>query len=258
MPRRPVRSALRRLRSPRAEPATAPEPDLTQIEEGNRAIVARAFPHTMTGVLRLDATVRAVRYCVARGVPGAFAECGVWRGGSVLAMLLTLQELGADDRDVYLFDTFEGMTEPTERDVTDHEPAPALATWREASARGERPWSEMFGADVFDEESVRSLLAGTGYPRERLHLVKGPVEQTLPEAAPAAIALLRLDTDWYESTRHELVHLYPHLTPGGVLIVDDYGHWQGARHAVDEYFAAEAEPLLLNRIDYTGVIGVKT
>ena len=252
-----MRSAIRRLRR-RPTPGDAPPgTDLAQIEERNRTIVSRALPYTMTGVLRLDATVDAVRHVVARGLPGALVECGVWRGGSVLAMLLTLQELGHDDRDVYLFDTFEGMTEPTERDVTSSEP-PALATFEQARERGERPWPELFGADVFDEESVRATLSGTGYPAERLHLVRGPVEETVPGAAPEEIALLRLDTDWYESTHHELVHLYPRLIDGGVLIVDDYGHWQGARQAVDEYFASgAAAPLLLNRIDYTGRIAVK-
>jgi hypothetical protein len=97
----------------------------------------------------------------------------------------------------------------------------------------------------------------TGYPAERVHLVRGPVEETLPAAAPERLALLRLDTDWYASTRHELEHLYPRLVDGGVLIVDDYGHWQGARQAVDEYFAGTAPPPLLHRIDYTARIGVK-
>jgi O-methyltransferase len=83
------------------------------------------------------------------------------------------------------------------------------------------------------------------------------VERTLPDRAPAEIALLRLDTDWYESTRHELVHLYPRLSAGGVLIVDDYGHWAGAKRAVDEYLGEQAEPLLLHRIDYTGRIAIK-
>jgi O-methyltransferase len=252
MPARLLDAALRRLRRRDASPA----PDLGQVDERNRAIVERAFPHTMTGELRLDATVQAVRHCLARGVPGALVECGVWRGGSLLAMLLTLRELGVDDRDVFGFDTFEGMTEPTPHDTTEHE-RPALETWRESHARGERPWAEMFGADVFDEDSVRATVLESGYPQERIHLVKGPVEQTLPGAAPDAIALLRLDTDWYESTRHELVHLYPRLAEGGVLIIDDYGHWQGARRAVDEYFATEAPPLLLNRIDYTGRIAIK-
>jgi hypothetical protein len=104
---------------------------------------------------------------------------------------------------------------------------------------------------------VRETLLSTGYAPGRLHFVTGPVEDTLPERAPERLALLRLDTDWYESTRHELEHLYPRLVDGGVLIIDDYGHWEGARRAVEEYFSTSARPLLLGRIDYTGRIAVK-
>jgi hypothetical protein len=217
------------------------------------AIVERALPYTMTGHARLAALLDGVRYCIRRDVPGAFAECGVWRGGSVLAMILTLQELGVSDRDIHLYDTFEGMTAPTEADTSALHP-PALETWRETDGR---PYQELFDPKVFDEGSVREILSSTGYPAERLHFVRGPVEETLPDRAPAQLALLRLDTDWYESTLHELVHLYPRLEDGGVLIIDDYGHWEGARRAVDEYFAEAAPPLLLNRIDYTGRIAVK-
>jgi hypothetical protein len=210
----------------------------------------------MTGVARLAALVDAVRHCVRREIPGDFAECGVWRGGSVLAMILTLRELGRDDRDVHLYDTFEGMTAPGEEDVSARE-GPALEEWRRASERGERPWGDLFDRRKFSEQAVRELLETTGYPPERLHFVRGPVEQTLPERAPGRLALLRLDTDWYASTRHELHHLYPRLADGAVLIIDDYGHWQGCRAAVDEYFSTEAPPILLSRIDYTARIGVK-
>ncbi len=230
--------------------------ELAGLSPDDRRIVEQALPFTMTGVQRLQAVIDAVRYCVARELPGAFAECGVWRGGSVLAMLLTLQELGRDDRDVHLYDTFEGMTAPTEHDVSPHEP-PALETFRRAEAASERAWPELFDPATFDEGTVRATLAATGYPAQRLHLVRGPVEDTLPGAAPDRLALLRLDTDWYDSTRHELEHLYPRLVPGGVLIVDDYGHWEGARRAVDEYFAAAAPAPLLQRIDYTGRMAVK-
>ena len=214
------------------------------------------MPYSMTGAARLQAVVDAVAYCERREVPGAFVECGVWRGGSVLAMVLKLQSLGGAERDLYLYDTFEGMTAPTERDTSQFD-RPAAATWAESVARGERAWDHVFGAEVFDEHSVRALLVATGYPEERLHVVKGPVEDTIPGQAPRDVALLRLDTDWYESTRHELEHLYPRLSPGGVLIIDDYGHWEGARQAVDQYFAETAAPILLNRIDYTGRVGVK-
>jgi O-methyltransferase len=252
----PIGTALNRIR--RRTPAVeAPSDggDLDSVDERDRPIVERAFPYTMTGALRLEATVQATRYCVQRGIPGALCECGVWRGGSVLAMVLTLQELGVDDRDVYLFDTFEGMTEPTEHDV--HAGVAAVDVWRAARERGERAWEGMFGAEVFDEESVRATVLSSGYPEERVHLVKGPVEETIPAHAPPALALLRLDTDWYESTRHELEHLYPRLADGGVLLIDDYGHWEGARRAVDEYFSERAEPLLLSRVDYTGRAAVK-
>jgi O-methyltransferase len=83
------------------------------------------------------------------------------------------------------------------------------------------------------------------------------VEDTLPDQAPERIALLRLDTDWYASTKHELEQLYPRLAEGGVLIVDDYGHYEGARRAVDEYFRAAGEPVLLNRIDFSGRLVIK-
>jgi O-methyltransferase len=215
------------------------------------------MPFSMAGRARLEATLDAVAYCVRRGIPGAFAECGVWRGGSVLAMILKLQQLGCHDRDIYLFDTFEGMTAPTEADVSAFS-RPALETWNRARAAGRKAWDYFFGAETFNEDAVRSLLTGTGYPGPRLHFVRGAVEETLPAAAPAQIALLRLDTDWYESTRHELVHLYPRLAQGGVLLIDDYGHWQGCRRAVDEYFASgEVAPVLLHRVDYTGRTAIK-
>jgi O-methyltransferase len=246
---------LRRLRRRRAGASAAP-PDLTAASPEDRAIMDRAGPYTMTGIARMQALIDAVRYCVARDIPGDFAECGVWRGGSVLAMILTLQELGRDDRDIHLYDTFEGMTEPTEHDVSAHD-TPAVETWREAQSSGERAWPEYFDPSTFNEDTVRETLLATGYPADRLHLVAGPVEETLPARAPERLALLRLDTDWYESTRHELEHLYPRLAAGGVLIIDDYGHWKGARRAVDEYFSAQAPRPLLHRIDYTGRMAVK-
>jgi O-methyltransferase len=258
MARRRAAAGLRRRlrRDPRPVPeAGRPAEQLASLNTDDRRIIETALPYTLTGVPRLQALVDAVRYCVARGVAGDFAECGVWRGGSVLAMALTLQELGDTDRDLHLYDTFEGMTAPGEHDVSEFD-TPALETWDKARRRGERPFAEVLDAEDFNEESVRRIVLSSGYPAERVHLVPGPVEETLPSRAPDDLALLRLDTDWYESTRHELEHLYPRLAIGGVLIIDDYGHWKGARRAVDEYFA-EREPLLLARIDYTGRIAVK-
>jgi O-methyltransferase len=256
-----MRFMRRRARDGEAEllkelATTAPIPagdDLNAATPQDRQILERALPYTMTGVARLQSVIDAVRYCVRRGVPGAFAECGVWRGGSVLAMILTLQDLAGPDRDIYLYDTFEGMTEPTEHDVSRYH-RPAREVWEET--RG-RPWPRLFDPETFNEKQVRDTLRSTGYPDERLHFIRGSVEETIPGAAPNRLALLRLDTDWYESTRHELLHLYPRLADGGVLIIDDYGHWEGARRAVDEYFAEAARSLLLARVDYAARIAVK-
>jgi O-methyltransferase len=227
--------------------------DLATIDDADRRIVERALPNTMTGVLRLLGLITSVRYVVARGIEGAFAECGVWRGGSVVAMIETLAELGVSDRDIYLYDTFEGMTEPTAEDTSPMDGA-ATETWLKTEGR---PYQELFNPSAFDEGIVRENVLGTGYPADRIHFVRGPVEETIPGTIPGRLALLRLDTDWYESTRHELEHLYPLLSSGGVLIVDDYGHWEGCRRAVDEYFASVGDPVLLNRIDYTGRVAVK-
>ena len=102
------------------------------------------------------------------------------------------------------------------------------------------------------------MLFRSGYPPERVHYVQGKVEETLLGKRPRSIACLRLDTDWYESTRDELEHLFPLLVPGGVLILDDYGFWAGQKKAVDEYFAAHGITLLLQRIDANARLAIKT
>ena len=251
---------LRRLRSRRA-PGPVPGPPSDRwphpsVSEADRAIVEASLPHTMTGPDRLQALVDAVRHVVATDVPGSFVECGVWQGGSILAIIKTLQELGIDDRDVFLYDTFEGMTEPTEHDVSPVEP-PALLAWSQAESSGERVFSGLFDPQIFHFEGVRRRVLATGYPEERIHFVQGRVEDTLLERVPDEISILRLDTDWYESTRVEMDVLYPRLARGGVLIIDDWGHWEGARRAVEEYFAEHPPMLFLGRIDYSARIGVK-
>ncbi len=112
-------------------------------------------------------------------------------------------------------------------------------------------WAEAPLADV------QRNLSSTGYPPERLHLIAGRVENTIPDQAPEQIALLRLDTDWYESTAHELAHLYPRVVRGGIVIIDDYGYWRGARQAVDEFIQRCPDALFLMRIDNTGRLFLK-
>ena len=209
--------------------------------------------YTMTSAERLAALCDAVRYVAQQRIPGDIVECGVWRGGSMMAVARTLLQVGDAGRNLHLFDTFEGMTDPGDLDVAaDGRPARELLRGTERTDPGrDSPWCYAPMAEV------DAAMRGTGYDPARIRLVRGRVEETLPRQAPERIALLRLDTDWYESTRHELRHLYPRLSVGGVLIIDDYGHWQGARRAVDEFIAQQAAPLYLHRIDYTGRCAIK-
>lgn len=165
----------------------------------------------------------------------------------MMAVARTLLEEG-DIRDLYLFDTYAGMTAPTEHDV-DHEGLAAQVQYDERAAADHTEWC------FASLEDVRANLLSTGYPEDRLHFIKGDVLQTIPQETIGEIALLRLDTDWYESTLHELKHLYPRLRVGGILIIDDFGYWQGCRKAVEEYFGKTGPFLAL--IDQTGRLAVK-
>jgi hypothetical protein len=195
----------------------------------------------MTSNERLFGLIEAVKHIVAAGIEGDFVECGVYKGGSVMAMALALLRQGCTDRDLHLYDTFSGMTAPSAIDVDMHGRSPD--SWRE--------WA------IAPLVEVQAALGSTGYPVERLHFVRGRVEDTIPHQAPEKVALLRLDTDWYESTRHELLHLFPRLTSGGVLIIDDYGQYRGSKKAVDEYFSQSGVTVLLQRMDFSGRMCVK-
>ena len=216
-------------------------------------LIASLRPFTMTSGERLWSLINAVRYVVDEDLPGDFAECGVWRGGSVMAMAKELTRLGRTDRRLWLYDTFAGMTAPTELDVeadTGKTAEQMMASTEVGD--GNNVWAHATRGDV------EANLATTGYPAENLVFVEGDVAVTLQESVPESIALLRLDTDWYESTRLGLEVLYPRLVVGGVCILDDYGHWKGARTAVDDYFAAHGPRPFMHPIDYSGRVFVKT
>ena len=210
-------------------------------------------PYTMTSLERTLACIRATAYISEHGLSGDIVECGVWRGGSSMAIAQTLLNRGDVSRSLYLYDTFEGMTEPDARDVAaDGTPAAELLSAAKRLEDKNKSYTWAFAS----LEDVQKNMELVGYPRGQKLFVKGRVEETIPSTIPERIALLRLDTDWYESTKHELVHLYPRLVAGGVLMIDDYGHWSGARKATDEYLSGSL--LFLNRIDYTGRLAIKT
>ena len=250
---RVIKSAFRRagFEISRAKDTTGKEPLPPDFDTATQDLCRYVRPFTMTSAERIFALRQAVMHVIQHGIPGDIVECGVWKGGSMMAVARTLKELRATDRNLHLFDTFDGMPTPGEEDVNLSDESAAELMSKSAKESGV-VWA--YGA----LEEVKRNLLSTGYPAERIFFVKGKVEETIPMSAPAQIALLRLDTDWYESTYHELVHLYPRLSSGGVLIIDDYGHWKGARRAVDAYISEQKLRLLLNRIDYTGRICVKS
>jgi O-methyltransferase len=217
------------------------------------SIIEAVRPFTMTRGQKLWSLIDGVRYVTEARVPGAFVECGVWRGGSVMAMALELQQLGVNYRQIWLYDTFEGMTPPTSKDVEAGTGVTAAQMLDSTPVDdGNNVWC------VAGIDDVRTNVMSTGYPESQFTFVQGDVSRTLLESVPDSIALLRLDTDWYESTRSGLEILYPRLAIGGVCILDDYGHWQGARAAVDEYFEAQGHRPYMHPIDYSGRVFIKT
>lgn len=202
---------------------------------------------TLTTHERVNALRLAVEHVVAAGIPGAIVECGVWRGGSMLAVARTLLAAGDTSRDLYLFDTFTTMPRPGPEDFDVY--GRHVSEYHDVNVA--HPYHSYLPLDT-----VRAVMEESGYPKERLHFVQGMVEDTIPASAPATIALLRLDTDLYVSTAHEMEHLYPRVSPGGVLLVDDYGDFQGAKKAVDEYLERHGIKLLLNRIDQGGRLAI--
>jgi O-methyltransferase len=235
---------------PEAAPRAKREQKLpADMDEEARDIIRAVRPFTMTSADKLYALIVATRYVARHSIPGDIVECGVWRGGSMQAAARTLLACGETSRDLYLFDTYEGMPPPSGADVRVADGSSAeqlLATL----PRQSKVWA------VATLDDVREAFASVPYPRERVHFVKGLVEDTVPGEAPDQISILRLDTDWYESTRHELDHLYPRLSAGGVLLIDDYGYWQGSRQAVDEFIERTGARLLLHRMS-SGRVAVK-
>jgi hypothetical protein len=222
-------------------------PEATAEENDVLAIAAR---YSMSGKPRLWSLLQSMRHVAHSGIDGDIVECGVWKGGNLVLCGLMAKKLGIE-KHIWGYDTFEGMSAPTDADVRIGTTRTVHDRWQANQRGGINDWCYSPYEEV--EQNFRREV-GTG----NLTLVKGKVEDTLDrsENIPGKIAILRLDTDWYESTKKELDVLYPRLQKGGILIIDDYGHWAGAKKAVDEYFAEQ--PIWLHRVDYTGRLAIKS
>jgi len=218
--------------------------DMRLVPQSIRAIIASVDRYTMTDHLAVTGLVEALDYLDRNGVSGSIVEFGVWRGGSAMAAALRLKNLEIE-RQLFLFDTFEGMTNPGKEDIRTRDDAAAESILDSVRC-------------IASIEDVTRNLERTEFPRSQIFLTRGPVEETVPDGLPPEIALARLDTDWYQSTLHELRHTWDRIPSGGVLIIDDYHYWKGSRQAVDEFFSERGINILLSRIGSGGtVIGVK-
>lgn len=213
-----------------------------------QSVIGRISGRTMTSQVKVLGLIDGLRYLHRYGIEGDVVECGVWRGGSMMAAALTLMDLDDAGRALYLYDTFEGMSAATEEDTRRRDGRAATDLMQVAAED-----SLLLARASLDD--VREGMDSIGYPGP-VHYVQGKVEDTIPGTVPERIALLRLDTDWFASTAHELDHLYPRLVPGGVIILDDYGYWDGARKAIDDFLDVTGERLFLVRIS-AGRIAVK-
>lgn len=223
---------------------------LLDLEDNFKVAYKKCAPYSMTGIERMYAAYKSVEYVLRANIPGDIVECGVWRGGSSMIMAIKLLEEGDMTRKIFMYDTFEGMSEPRLNDKSIFGES-AMGIWKSKKRKDINDWC------LASLEDVKQNMLLTKYPLDRINFVKGKVEETIPNLMPGSIAVLRLDTDWFESTYHELRYLFPLLSKGGILILDDYGHWEGAKGATEKYFKEKNIQIFLNRIDYTGRIAIK-
>jgi len=212
-------------------------------------IISSVEKYTMTTKENLVALTDSIQFIIENNIKGDIVECGVWKGGSMMAVIKTLTYFNNKDRHLYLYDTFDIFSTPEKIDVTydGKRGEDVLVSLSEDGLTWRAP----------NLISVKDNILLTGYPENLIHFIKGDVTKTIPDSIPEQIALLRLDTDWYASTKHEMEWLFPKLSKGGILIIDDYGYWKGCKKAVDEYFITNNIKSSLKKIDFSARMMIK-
>lgn len=190
---------------------------------------------------RIECNIKSIDYIINNNIDGDIVEAGVYKGGSILSMILRLEERHILNRQIHLYDTFNGMTESSEYDID---------------------LNNIKAKDAIDDylckcdlDSVKNNIKNnSAYPSNLIQYHVGDILKT--KFIPEKISILRLDTDWYESTKFELDNFFDKVSIGGVIMVDDYGHWNGCKKAVDEFLLKHPE-IEIEKIDYTGIIFYK-
>ena len=226
---------------------------LNGLSQEELGILSPSEGWTMCSQLNRHLLMEATRYILRNNIEGDIVECGVWRGGMMQIVARTIQSEQKNNpeinyRNLWLFDTFEGMPTPThdlDRDMYRGEHASEKLKREPKSGPNGEPtvWC------IADLEDVKNGMRETRYNPSHINYVQGMVEDTLPTDLLRKIAILRIDTDWYSSTKHALESLFQNVVTGGIIIFDDYESWKGARAAVDEFFTNQRIFPLLIRLD---------
>lgn len=230
----PTRARLRKLLGKK------PPETYTEEEIWRRRQEGRDWPrlaHTMIGQKRIDNLQFCVEDVIQRGVPGDFIETGVWRGGACIFMRGIAKAYGVTDRVVWVADSFEGLPPP------DPEKYPA----------DRDDIHSQFKVLGVSQEEVAANFEKYGLKDDQVRFLKGWFKDTLPAAPIKQLAVARLDGDLYESTMDALNALYPKLSVGGYLIVDDYGAVPACKLAVEDYRRAHGIDDQMTVIDWGGV-----
>ena len=209
----------------------------------NETIIQNSSKFSLLSEERLLNNIRSIDHILLKNIQGHIVEIGVYRGGSIMAMIYTLQRNNAL-KHIYLYDTFEGMTDATQNDTI-------IATGEHYN---NAVVNSVSLACIASLEDVKQNISTTNYDETYIHYVKGNILNN--QIFPDKISILRLDTDFYDSTKHELETFYDLVSPGGIIIIDDYGFWNGSRRATDE-FLQDKPHIKLYDIDNTGVFFVK-
>ena len=218
-----------------------------QEQEAVRKASSIVMSHTMLPLSRLASLWAQVRHVDRHSIAGSLVECGVWKGGAAGLMALAhLHNQTPPSRDLHLFDSWEGMPEP--RAEVDGQRASNYASGQASGAL--KPVGQCLSSMV---EASDLLDVTIGYPRNLLHYYKGWFQETIAKNARSLepIALLRLDGDWYDSTKICLEELYPRVSKNGVVVIDDYWDWAGCRLAVDEFIAGLPTPIRLHNVEHS-------
>ncbi len=207
---------------------------------------------TMVNEIHLKYLFNVIKTVNIENIEGSIVECGVWKGGCSMWMMLCQKQFNMN-RSFYLYDTFDGMTFPdSEKDSSE-----AVDTYTKINdgtySRDYDKWHSKNKWAYAPLDYVKNNINKTNYDLSKINYVVGDVTKTLDETIPTKISLLRLDTDWYSSTKKELDVLYPLVSKNGYIIVDDYYAWKGSREATDEFLKKNIKDItIIKNLKLTG------